>query len=68
MQIQSNIYACIVTNQVVISLMQAAQTLETTDDRTNQASFIALLEALSFTIDRISHEVITNNYCKNLFL
>ncbi|CBI34825.3 unnamed protein product, partial [Vitis vinifera] len=39
-------------------LISAAQTrIETSDDRTNQASFIALLEALSFTIDRISCEI-----------
>ncbi|KAJ9683321.1 hypothetical protein PVL29_019067 [Vitis rotundifolia] len=39
-------------------LISAAQTrIETSDDRTNQANFIALLEALSFTIDRISCEI-----------
>ncbi|RVW78585.1 Protein SIEVE ELEMENT OCCLUSION B [Vitis vinifera] len=39
-------------------LISSAQTrIETSDDRANQASFIALLEALSFTIDRISCEI-----------
>lgn len=41
---------------------QTAQTrVETWDDKTQQASFIAMLEALSFTIDRVACEVITKN-------
>ncbi|KAL6325596.1 hypothetical protein AAG906_023441 [Vitis piasezkii] len=39
-------------------LISDAQTrIETSDDRTHQASFIALLEALSFTIDRIACQI-----------
>ena len=66
MQIQI-FYSFIVANPLVISLQSAQTRIETSDDRANQASFIALLEALSFTIDRISCEVITKNY-KNSFL
>ena len=67
MQIQI-FYSFIVANPLVISLQSAQTRIETSDDRANQASFIALLEALSFTIDRIACQVITKNYCKNSFL
>ena len=51
-----------------ISLQAGKRRSETSDNRTYQASFIALIEALSFTIDRISNEVITKNCYKNSFI
>lgn len=55
----SNIFLFTSDNPPLISSLQTSRA-ETWDDKTQHASFIAMLEALSFTIDRVASEVIRN--------
>ena len=40
--------------------MQASQANAVSEDRTDHAGFVPMLDSLSYTIDRISSEVIQN--------
>lgn len=46
-------------NWLLILFQTSQKRVETWDDKTQHVSFIAMLEALSFTIDRVACEVIT---------